>query len=103
MTKLLQQSPLVERVAATTHATDGRRRPEEPERVQGAARPLDQFVLVLPDRGIADLVLLELLAALLERPDAIGPVVLELGVLGADGEGMAGPSQARDREVVVQG
>jgi hypothetical protein len=73
---------------------------QRPQRGRDASH---QRLLELPDGGVHDARLPVLLAALLQGLDAVGAVVVELGVAGLDRVGGAATAEARQREVVVQG
>lgn len=76
---------------------------EEIERLEHLRNTRNEVLLVTPNDGVFDQMLLVLcVATLLQRADAIGAVVLQMGRLGFDGIGRAPAAQTRQREVIVQ-
>lgn len=68
-----------------------------------AVDPRYELVLVAQHDRVFDQVLLVLgVAALLERADAVGAVVLQVGDFGLDGVRRARAAETRQREVIVQ-
>ncbi|KAH9395781.1 hypothetical protein TYRP_020519 [Tyrophagus putrescentiae] len=74
---------------------------KEAQLLEHRRRAGDQWVLILENGGVARRVGAKLLAALLQRPDAVLAVVLQVGQLHRNGVSSAG-AEAVQRKVIVQ-